>query len=85
LGEAVRHRTNRYLNNALSRINAASRAADSPCAASNALAPLVGSVEVTTNSEISCAAVHTATNMFPPITADCTSRSLTAISILKAA
>jgi putative transposase len=64
LGEAVRHRTNRYLNNGLSRIIAPSRADTNRC---------VGSSEATMNCETSSGPIQTATNLFPPVTANCTS------------
>ena len=63
LGEGVRHRTNRYLNNRIEQTSRKEKA--SP--------PLPDFVEASTNYETSFGPVQTATNMFPPITADCTS------------
>jgi transposase-like protein len=57
----------------LSRIIAASRVDISRCAASRIARRRRGCVEATTNCETSSAPVQVATNMFPPITADCTS------------
>ena len=52
------------------RIIAASKADTNQCAGSRVLRALRGSVEVTTNCETSSASDQTATNVFPPITAD---------------
>jgi hypothetical protein len=70
----------------LNRIIAASTVDISRCAASRAARPLRG-VEVSTNSETSSAPVQIETNLFPPITADCTFSLVPppAISILTAA
>jgi hypothetical protein len=57
----------------LSRITEASRADTNQCVGSNAGRALPGFVEVMTNYETSSDPAQTATNMFPPITTDCTS------------
>ena len=73
LGGHVRHRTNRYLNNRIEQDHRGIKGRYLQCAGSRAADPLQGFVEATTNYETSSAAHQTATNLFPPMTADCTS------------
>jgi transposase-like protein len=75
LGKAVRHRTNRSLNNRLEQDHRGLKGRYWPMLGSNAPNQRRGSVELTTSCATTFAPAPAATNTSPPSAADCSSSS----------
>src|SRR4051794_41708288 len=73
LGQDVRHRTSRYLNNRLEQDHRGIKGRYRPMRGFNAHDRSPGSVELTMNCATSSAPAPATTSMFPPIAADSSS------------